>query len=217
MDVLKGRAEKHMNGARWQLRAFTSFIKKVTRDEAMAVLTQSILKNQEQEIPIHNWKAPKLKDLEDYSPTRLKVEEFMETDLFTVQKDDIIELVAEMMNWRKIRYMPVEDNKGNLIGLVTSRLLLRHFADRVKVNCEGAFLVKDIMIQHPITVHPHATIMEALNIMRSKRIGCLPVVDQKQLIGIITEMDFLRITSRLLERLESIEEEEEEDEFNYSH
>ena len=136
----------------------------------------------------------------------------METDLFTVQKDDIIELVAEMMNWRKIRYMPVEDNKGNLIGLVTSRLLLRHFADRVKVNCEGAFLVKDIMITKPETIHPSSTILEALNTMRSKRIGCLPVVDNHQLIGIITEMDFLRVTSRLLERLESIEDESEEDE-----
>lgn len=212
MDCIKGRAEKHMNGARWQLRAFTSFIKKVNRDEAMAVLTQAIIKNQEQEIPIHKWKAPKLQDLEDYSPTKLKVEEFMETDLFTVQKDDIIELVAEMMNWRKIRYMPVEDNKGNLIGLVTSRLLLRHFADRVKVNCEGAFLVKDIMITKPETIHPSSTILEALNTMRSKRIGCLPVVDNHQLIGIITEMDFLRVTSRLLERLESIEDESEEDE-----
>ncbi|HQW10779.1 MAG TPA: glutamate-cysteine ligase family protein [Saprospiraceae bacterium] len=214
MDVIKGRAEKHMTGARWQLRAYTSFIRKVSRDEATTVLTQAILKNQEQEIPVHKWKAPKLSDLEEYKPTKLFVEEFMETDLFTVQKDDIIELVAEMMNWRKIRYMPVEDNKGNLVGLVTSRLLLRHFADRVKVNCEGYFLVKDIMINRPETIHPRATIMEALNIMRTKRIGCLPVVDDHQLIGIITEMDFLRITSRLLER---IEYNEDDDEDHYYH
>jgi CBS domain-containing protein/gamma-glutamylcysteine synthetase len=209
LDVIRGRAEKHMTGARWQLRAFTSFIKRVSRDEAMTVLTQSILKNQEQEIPIHQWKAPKLNDLDEYRPTRLKVEEFMETDLFTVQKDDIIELVAEMMNWRKIRYMPVEDSKGNLIGLVTSRLLLRHFADRAKVNFEGSTVVSDIMINSPITISPQETIFDALNTMRTNRIGCLPVVSEGQLIGIITEMDFLRITSRLLERIEKFDDNED--------
>lgn len=122
LDVIKGRADKLMTGARWQLRAFTSLIKHVTRDEAMAVLTQSIIKNQEQEIPIYKWKAPKLKDLEEYRPGTLKVEEFMETDLFTVQRDDLIELVAEMMDWRKIRYMPVEDKKGNLVILNQSAI-----------------------------------------------------------------------------------------------
>lgn len=211
MDVIRGRAEKHMTGARWQLRAFTSFIKRVTRDEATTVLTQSIIRNQEKEIPIHEWKAPKLNDLDEYRPTKLKVEEFMETDLFTVQQDDIIELVAEMMNWRKIRYMPVEDLKGNLIGLVTSRLILRHFADRAKANSEGIVVVKDIMISNPITIGPNETILDALNIMRTNRIGCLPVISDGQLIGIITEMDFLRITSRLLERIERIEDSDDSD------
>ena len=61
--------------------------------------------------------------------------------------------------------------------------------------------VNDIMIQKPITVDPSATILEALNIMRTNKIGCLPVVKNNELIGIITEMDFLRITGRLLNRV----------------
>jgi len=210
MDVIKGRAEKHMTGARWQLRAFTSFIKHVTRDEAMAVLTQSIIKNQELEIPIHKWKAPRLQDLEEYRPGALKVEEFMETDLFTVQKDDIVELVAEMMDWRKIRYMPVEDKKGNIVGLVTSRLLLRHFSNRKITNNQAVVTVADIMITKPETISPDATIAEALETMRTKQIGCLPVVYKNELVGVITEMDFLRISSRLIDRIEYIEEELDE-------
>lgn len=206
LDVIKGRADKLMTGARWQLRAFTSLIKHVTRDEAMAVLTQSIIKNQEQEIPIYKWKAPKLKDLEEYRPGTLKVEEFMETDLFTVQRDDLIELVAEMMDWRKIRYMPVEDKKGNLVGLVTSRLLLRHFSNKKTTHPGEIVTVKDIMITNPTTISPDATITEALETMRSLQIGCLPVVDQNELVGIITEMDFLRISSRLIDRMEYIED-----------
>jgi len=209
MDVIRGRADKLMTGARWQLRAFTSLIKHVTRDEAMSVLTQSIIKNQEQEIPIHKWKAPKIKDLEEYRPGTLKVEEFMETDLFTVQKDDIVELVAEMMDWRKIRYMPVEDKKGNLIGLVTSRLLLRHFSNRKVDKKKDVIIVNDIMIKDPITISPDATVLDALEVMRNKQIGCLPVVDKNELVGIITETDFLRITGRLIDRMEHVEEDGE--------
>ncbi|HQN57049.1 MAG TPA: CBS domain-containing protein, partial [Saprospiraceae bacterium] len=142
-------------------------------------------------------------------PGTLKVEEFMETDLFTVQKDDIVELVAEMMDWRKIRYMPVEDKKGNLIGLVTSRLLLRHFSNRKVDKKKDVIIVNDIMIKDPITISPDATVLDALEVMRNKQIGCLPVVDKNELVGIITETDFLRITGRLIDRMEHVEEDGE--------
>jgi CBS domain-containing protein len=127
----------------------------------------------------------------------------METELFTVQKDDIIDLVAEMMNWRKIRYMPVENSKGHLVGLITTRLMMRHYSDKIAQQKEGKnILVKDIMIKSPISIGPSSSIVEALQIMRTQRIGCLPVVKDKELIGLITEMDFLRISGRLIERLE---------------
>lgn len=205
LGIIEERANKHMNGARWQLRTFTKLTKECNRDEALTVMTAAIVKNQWKDIPVHQWSMPELADLDDYRPSKLRVEEFMETDLFTVQKDDIIELVAELMDWRKIRYMPVEDAKGNLCGLVTSRLLLRHFVHKNRINGKEGSMVRDIMIQEPVTVSPKATIIEAMKVMRENRIGCLPVVkgDEKELIGIITEMDFLRISSRLIERLEN--------------
>jgi CBS domain-containing protein len=131
----------------------------------------------------------------------------MTTDLFTVQESDIIDLVTEIMDWRKLRYLPVEDKKGHLLGLVTSRLLLRHYMSQKKSlngKEDQETTVKDIMIKDPITVGPKTTILEAMKLMRNHRIGCLPVVqgEEKELIGIITEMDFLRVTARLLERLD---------------
>ncbi len=203
LGIIEERAKKHMNGARWQLRAYTKLLKECGRDEALTVMTASMLKNQEQEKPVHTWELPQLGDLEDYRPAKLRVEEFMETDLFTVQKDDLIELVAELMDWRRIRYMPVEDTKGRLSGLITSRLLLRYFTQKNRSNGEvSSGMVKDIMIKDPITISPKANIIEALRIMRESKIGCLPVVQSDELVGIITEMDFLRISSRLIERLE---------------
>ena len=202
LDVIEKRARKNTNGARWQLRAFTQLKEETNADEALCCMTAAMIENQKKEIPVHKWPLPKLGDLKEYRPSKLLVEEFMSTDLFTVQKDDIIPLVAEMMDFRHIRFTPVEDTKGNLVGLITSRLILRHLIHNNSLNGQTT-LVKDIMIKTPTTVTADNTILEAMTIMRKNKIGCLPVVDGKELIGMITEMDFLRISGRLIERLEN--------------
>lgn len=203
LDIIRDRAQNHMTGARWQLRAFTQLRNRVSRDEALTIITATTIKNQEQELPIHTWPMPTIEDLEEYQPSSLKVEEFMETDLFTVQKDDLIEFVAEMMDWRKIRYMPIEDSKGKLVGLITSRLLLRYYTRKgTWAAGEAPQTVKEIMIAEPLTIGPNASIGEAMKTMRENKIGCMPVVKDGELIGIITEMDFLRISGRLIDRIE---------------
>ncbi len=81
-------------------------------------------------------------------------------------------------------------------------MLLRHFVHQNEVEAENKVAVSDIMISKPVTVTAETSIVDAMHMMQEHRIGCLPVVKGKELIGIITEMDFLRITGRLLERLE---------------
>ena len=202
LGIAEARVKAHRTGARWALRTFTSLQKSVTSEEALTAVTAAMVKNQKTNQPVHTWKEATSADLEVWHPSKLMVEEFMSTDLFTVQRDDLIELVAEIMDWRRIRYMPVENNRCELIGLVSSRMLLRHFSRCRKSDDECPITVKDIMIEKPITVTPETTVMEAMNKMRENRIGCLPVVKGKELVGIITEMDFLRITGRLMERVE---------------
>ena len=58
----------------------------------------------------------------------------MTTDLFTVQADDPIEMVANLMSWERIRHVPVEDNDHRLVGLVTYRAVLR-FLDERRLDC----------------------------------------------------------------------------------
>lgn len=199
IGVIYKRANTHKNGARWLLRGYTKLKVSAGNDEALAVLTACMLKNQKQNIPVSEWKEPELIDLEEYAPDHLIVSEFMETDIITVQQDDIIELVAEMMDWNKVRYMPVEDKKGKLIGLVTLRAILRDFV-RKEFNSKKIKTVKDIMIKDPFSINPNATIQEAISIMRENGIGCLPVTENKELLGIIIEKNFMQITSRLLRK-----------------
>ena len=204
LGTIEERARAHTNGARWQLRAFTKLKERVTDDEAVTVLTACMHDYQVKGDPVHKWELPDVEDLKDYRPFKLKVQEFMETDLFTVQKDDLIDLVAEMMDWKKVRYLPVEDKNGCLVGLITTRKMLRHFS-RKNAAEQTATMVREIMIEHPHTIDPHASILDALRKMRENKIGCLPVTVDDELIGIITEMDFLRISGRLIERLGAME------------
>ncbi|MCZ2337881.1 MAG: CBS domain-containing protein, partial [Chitinophagales bacterium] len=200
LGIIKGRAEKHMTGARWLLRAFTKLYDNTNIDEALSVLTATMIQNQRSNIPVHLWELPNIDDLKMYKPSHLKVSEFMLTDLTTVQKDDIIDLVADLMEWNTIRYTPVEDSKGRLVGLVTARLLLRHYMKSQKTNSKKVTLVSDIMIKKPITVTQETNIRDAMKLMQDNKIGCLPVVNGDELVGLIAETDFLKITARLLNR-----------------
>lgn len=202
LGIIKERVTKKTNGATWMLDSYEHLLKnKVSKDETLSVLTHSIMKNQQTNKPVHTWKKADLIDLDEYKPLELKVSEFMQTDIFTVEKDDIIDLVGELMQWRKIRFVPVEDKKGNLQGIITSRLLTRELLNALRNPVKNTILVQDIMITKPKTTSPDTSILDAMKIMRKNKIGCLPVVQKKVLVGVLTETDFLNITSRLLERL----------------
>jgi predicted transcriptional regulator len=202
IGILDERVKKKTNGAIWILDSYASLLKSNTpKDETLSVLTHAIMKNQKSNIPVHKWKNASIKDLVDYKPLELKVSEFMQTDLFTVDKDDILELVGEIMDWRKLRYMPVEDSEGNLQGLMTSRVLTRHFLNTAHLQSDKVVTVADVMIKDPITIEPDTSIIEAMKVMRKNKIGAIPVVKNNILAGLITETDFLDITSSLLERL----------------
>ena len=201
LGTISERVKKKTNGAIWMLNSYSHLLKqKVSKDETLTALTYAIMKNQKKKLPVHKWKTADLVDLGEYKPLELKVSEFMQTDLFTVEKNDIIELVGELMDWRKIRYVPVENAEGRLEGLVTSRLITRHLLKQIE-GAEKTTTVEDIMITKPHTTDPDSTIMSAMKLMRKHGLGALPVVKNKVLVGVITESDFLDITSRLLERL----------------
>jgi len=104
------------------------------------------------------------------------------------------------MDWRHIRHVPVEDRDGRLIGLVTHRSLLRTISNGTRANVEGSITVRDVMIENPLTVTPSTSSLEAIEVMRSNRIGCLPVIEGDQLVGIVTSYDFLEASARLFQQ-----------------
>lgn len=204
LEVIRERTETAQTGSYWMVKSYNSLTKSVSREQAVTALTNAMIKNQLKGEPAHKWGLAKPDDLEKWQPSTLLVEEFMTTDLFTVQKDDIIELVANLFEWRRIRYLPVEDDSKHLVGLLSMRMVFREFNRIIHNKIESPSSVEEIMIRNPITIHPEASIVEAIEIMESQKIGCLPVVKNNRLVGIITEQNYMTITNRLLKQVHGV-------------
>jgi len=201
LGIIEERNKSCRTGARWLLESYGKLIKSSSREEVTAALVAGIAKNQQSKRPVHDWNLADINDIEEFSPSTFLVEEFMTTDLFTVTKEDIPELGADIMDWQQLRYLPIENEQGELVGLVTHRELLRFFSNCYKNNERSEAKLGDIMLKGPYTIKPEQTIVEAMEMMMEKKIGCLPVVNNNKLVGIITEANFLNITSSLLKRL----------------
>lgn len=202
LGVIHDRVESAQTGAYWVVKSYGNLIKENNREHTLSTIATSMLKNQLKGEPVHKWGLARIEDMENWKPSSLLVEECMTTDLFTARKDDLIEFAAHLMDWRKIRYIPIEDDQKHLVGLISMRMVLREYSKALSdENEHSAMSISDIMIQNPITVHPEATIMEAMTIMREQKIGCLPVVKNSRLVGIITENNFMNISRRLLSAL----------------
>lgn len=202
LGIIEQRVTKGQTPSYWMLDNYAALMKEhKSKEQTLAAITTAMIKNQKKGEPVHKWGRARMEDLEHWKPSSLIVEEFMTTDLFTVQKDDLLEFTSNLIDWRRIRYVPVEDDKKHLVGLVTMRMVFNAYSKSVNHGEDVVETVEDIMIENPITVHPEASIMEAMEIMNSQKIGCLPVVKSNRLVGIITEQNYMKIARRLLKVL----------------
>ena len=202
LGIIGERNRTRQTGSNWMLKSYHKISKEVMFDELAATLTSAMMKHQQSGQPVHQWALAAKDDSVVWSPTSLLIEEFMTRDVFTVEKDDIPELVAHIMDWKKIRFVPVEDKKGRLVGLVSARKLIRYLLDKADSQQEVAQTVADLMIQNPITISPDKTVMEAMQVMKKNNAACLPVVKNDKLVGIISEGNFLNVTTSLLNVLD---------------
>ena len=203
LSIIEERNEHGRNGSYWVTTSFNRLSKEVMKDEVSATLTSAMLRNQNTGQPVSRWDIATREDSRAWSPDSLLVEEFMTRDVFTVEKDDIPELVANIMDWQKIRFVPVEGKDGKLIGLLSARKMLRYLIDKNEGKQQPPKTVKELMILKPITISPEKTVAEAMRIMKIHRANCLPVVKNDKLVGIISEGNFLNVTDRLLNVLDN--------------
>lgn len=157
-------------------------------------ITKMRKQRQESEIPVFN---PHLLFSEE---TSLQVKDLMSTDLHTVTSNSTLQDLRELMQWQAIRHVPVVDDTGKVIGLVTQRDVLNlaisklaNIDQKEADEIYSTISVSDIMGRSVATIQPDAPIWEAAKKMTDNRFGCLPVEDASgKLVGIITTSDFVK-------------------------
>ena len=175
-----------LTGAQWNVKNYRHLRKTLKQDDALLALTRAIYKNQKNNIPVHDW--PLIENHpKGYQDTHL-VGHVMTTQLFTVNKNDLADLATSIMKWKGIHHVPVENNSGKLCGLLT-KTHIEHFIKK-NVN-NNNIIVADIMEKNVTIVKPSTKILEAIHLMKKNNIGCLPVVQAKSLVGIITIKDII--------------------------
>lgn len=122
----------------------------------------------------------------------------MQRKIVTISAHESLSTVEDIMRLGRVRHMPVVSG-GQLVGVVSERDLLRGSLSSLSAHRTAerkAFLyaveIGRVMSSPPIVIHPGASIKEAARTMAEAKIGCLPVVDGDDLVGIVTETDVLR-------------------------
>lgn len=198
LGIIEDRVKTAKTGASWILQAYSQYEQTQKPDVKARLLVETMLENQIKGEPVHCWPVQKTSGIRSLSENFRKVEQFMSTDLFTVRPDDLIDLAASIMDWERIRHVPVEDDQGKLVGLISHRDLLHLVVSR-EFGTNKAIPVSEVMKRNPITVGPETSTLDAIDIMRTKQIGCLPVVRDERLIGIVTVQDLLALSACLLD------------------
>lgn len=199
LNIIEKRVKAEKTGARWMLDSLASMDKRAKANVRMRSLTAAIKKNQEKGMPLHEWPLAKIPDRSEWIDNYKTVEQFMAVDLFTVRPEDILDLAASLMHWRHVRHVPVEDDGGHLIGIVSHRDLIELLASGKINQPNSPIVIRDLMKTELVTITPDTPTLDALELMREKNIGCLPVVKDGRLIGLVTAYDFLTVSAKLFE------------------
>jgi acetoin utilization protein AcuB len=139
----------------------------------------------------------------------MHVRDLMEREVVTLDASDSLDLADDIMRLGRIRHMPVMSGR-TLVGILSQRDLFRAAISSVlqlRPAAERQWLakipVREAMTARVFTVSPDAPVRIAVQEMLDKRIGCLPVLEEGKLVGLLSESDCMRHLARLLDIAET--------------
>ena len=136
------------------------------------------------------------------SPTRLQVRDVMSRDVHTVRRNDKLAIADGLMKQERVRHLPVLDEDGEVCAVVSQRDLFRGallralgYGSRAEELMLSQVVVKEAMSAEIETTAPDTPVADAARLMIERKIGCLPVIENGRLVGIVTETDFVRLVA----------------------
>ncbi len=144
----------------------------------------------------------------------ITIEEFMTPEPYTLRETDSINDAWEIMIGKHVRHIPITDDNNHVLGLVTQRDVLAatdpgaiREAKSASHEVKSDVTLSEIMIRDVTVIHKEDSLRKAALYLQSHKYGCLPVVLDDRLVGIITDSDFIDIAINLIEQAEVSEEE----------
>jgi len=199
LGVIHDRVASGRTGAQWALDSLAAMNGRQRDESRYRSLTAAMVREHERGQPVHTWPLATLEADKPERESYRTLGQIMTKDVFTVHSDDLVDLAAAVMDWKHLRHVPVEDEQGRLVGLLSHRTLLRSLG-----RCVGRearpLPVRDVMTPDPVTATPDTPSMQGIEQMREHGVSCLPIVVNERLVGIVSERDFIDISKNLLER-----------------
>ena len=134
----------------------------------------------------------------------------MTSEVFVLHATQTLELVRSLMRIKHVRHVPIVDEDNTFVGLLTHRDLLAqtisHLADvdeEEQEYLDRHLHIVNLMKTDVLTADPEMDICSAISLLLDHKYGCLPVVSNGKLVGIVTEADFLNLTLGLLRKSDS--------------
>lgn len=135
----------------------------------------------------------------------MKIRNYMITSPITINEDETISEALDIFKRNSFHRLPVVDSAKRFIGLITEGVIAANTptsATSLSIYELNYLLsktkVKDIMIKEPIVADQEMLLEEAADLMRRKNVGCLPIVEDSKLIGIITKNDIFKAFVEML-------------------
>jgi CBS domain-containing protein len=176
LGIIEGRVKSKINGANWAINRYRKLKEKYKMPLACEILTREMLEIQEENIPIH------LHIDKIITPTQpRKVEDLMESDIYRVNENMPLSFAKRIMKWKDIHHLPVENNSGDLVGIVSESCMKNVNNEEVKI--------KETMHTLLISCTPQCPLDEAMKKMRIHSIHSLLIIEDEHLVGILTTRD----------------------------
>lgn len=196
LGVVGERVSAGKTGAAWILGSLASLRGGTRRETLLTSLTSAAHTRQWSGAPVHEWEPARPGEGGDLGGEAVRVEEAMTTDLLTVRPEEPVEMARCLMEWRNIRHLPVEDDTGDLRGILSRADVLRCLEE--SATSADPVAVRDVMNAEPRMIGPDKTIADAVQEMRRGGVDYLVVVEAGRVAGILTEPDILRVAPQAL-------------------
>ncbi len=135
------------------------------------------------------------------------IKELMSRKLYTLKPTNTVHQARELMLDKHIRHLPIVDESGKFVGLLTRRDVLAasisalaDIDNKERTELEDSIPIGKIMVTDVVVAYENTSLLEAAKFLLQRDYGCLPIFKDEQLTGILTETDFVRLTIQLMKK-----------------